>query len=248
MGLERMKKFRLSHIPDADLTLLACRDQEMVLTSVEEGSGPGLMTAEGLHTCLPGRQKCVPDRDVSPVLAVARCGEDRGAATLEHHVRSVLVVGGKVEIGGTRVGRLPESSVTISITHPKLVPLLGEHDLIDLGKYSRLSDSSNLRCVTPLPDGYGPILAPTDVEGEVGVGHQSSHSVTLLPLDHVTRGGDSADTLLLAPGTRLCPAADAWLGAGGAGRHARVPAAPEVVDELERISWPLLGWLDWLGA
>ena len=43
--LERMKKFRLSHIPDADLTLLACRDQEMVLTSVEEGSGPGLMTA-----------------------------------------------------------------------------------------------------------------------------------------------------------------------------------------------------------
>ena len=45
---------------------------------------------------------------------------------------------------------LPESSVTISITHPKLVPLLGEHDLVDLGEYPRLSDSGNLETMLKL--------------------------------------------------------------------------------------------------
>ena len=39
---------------------------------------------------------------------------------------------------------LPESSVSITVTNSKLVPLLGEHNFIDLGKYSRLSHSSNL--------------------------------------------------------------------------------------------------------
>ena len=43
--LERMKKFCLSHVPDANLALLARRDQEMVLTGVQEGSSPGFMTA-----------------------------------------------------------------------------------------------------------------------------------------------------------------------------------------------------------
>ena len=70
---------------------------------------------------------------------------------------------------------------------------------------------ADLRGVTPLPDGHGPVLAPTYVEGEMGVRHQSPHSVTLLTLDHVTCSVHPADTRLLAPGTRLGPAADAGL-------------------------------------
>ena len=107
---------------------------------------------------------------------------------------------------------------------------------------------ADLRGVTPLPDGHGPVLAPTYVKGEMGVRHKSPHSVTLLPLDHVTRGGHPADTRLLSPGTRLGPAADAGLGARGAGGHAGVSAASKVIDELKRVSWPLLSLLNWLGA
>ena len=97
---------------------------------------------------------------------------------------------------------LPQSSVPISIAYSELVPLLGKHNLVDLGKNPCLSHSCNLQIninekyegsrtvylggVTPLPDRHCPVLAPGDVKGEVGVGHESPHPVTLLPLDHVT--------------------------------------------------------------
>ena len=49
-NLEGMKQFCLSHVPDADLTLLARGDQEMMLTGVKEGGGPGVMTASSGHS------------------------------------------------------------------------------------------------------------------------------------------------------------------------------------------------------